>query len=188
MIEKIKSDMLNAAKLCIEGLESLEINYRSVEQPIWVVRGRWAVLTKVKKLLSLAKSKVAAEFITLELLSKLEKELFTCVQRGVKIISLYWGFKSEVDFRTPRWLGLKFVDLDNLPEVVKEDSHVKYRLRVQTSLRKKKLYEPNVIISIDESYNIKVFKEAGEFVAVVSTYPMTAIWHHCVVENIWARI
>jgi len=187
-IEKIKSDVLIAARRCVEHLESLKINYRSVGQPIWIVRGEWAVLTKVKKLLSLTKSKAVVEFIRFDLVKKIERELYRCVERGVDIISIYWNFNGELKYRIPKWFNLKVVDPYNLPEALKEDSYVKYRLRVHTRLKREKSYEPNAVISIDESYNIKIFKEAGEFVAVVSTFPMTAIWHHCSVETIWSRM
>ncbi len=185
VLGRLESEILETSKRVFKQLKVLSKEYGNLEQPVWIAKGDWAVTAKVKKLLENAKVEIYLEIIDLNFFEKIKGFLEECKRKkNVEVSGIYWNFKNFSP-RFPRFLDIMTIDVDSIPESLRRDSYVCYRLNVGAKLKKKRTtYQPTVVIDVDEGYNIKVFREADKLTAVISSYPMTALWHKCAVKRI----
>ncbi|ADI74060.1 transcriptional regulator, TrmB [Methanohalobium evestigatum Z-7303] len=178
VIRKLENDTIRTAEECIHNLERYRLDKHDDSPSIWMVKGNWAVTTRVQNLISTSQKEILIEVFDLDFLNEISNYLD---EIDKKITCIYIG-KHEDQKMFPDKIHVNFVNIDDL----KERSHFIGLTKFITEGIQSDgiMYEPEGNITVDEKVNIKIHKENGKRTAIVSKVPISAYIHKNIVETL----
>lgn len=179
VIRKLETDTIRAAEECIHNLENFRLEKHDKSPSVWVVRGDWAVTTKVQELISSAQKEILVEAFNKEFLNELSPYLAE-VKKKVKCVFL--GKEEEQRDGLSEDIEVTFVNIENLRGRPPLDGLIKFMTEGIESEGVR--YEPEGNITIDEKVNIKTHRENGRRTAIISKVPISSYMHKNIVETI----
>ncbi len=177
VIRKLETDTIRAAEECIHNLENFRLEKHDKSPSVWVVRGDWAVTTKIQELISSAQNEILVEAFSKDFLKELSSHLAE-VKNKVKCVFL--GTAEQQD-GLPADIEVKFVDIENLRRLPLIGLIKFITEGIQSE---GVIYEPEGNITVDEKVNIKIHRENGRRTAIVSRVPISSYMHKNIVEAI----
>lgn len=182
VISKLETDTIRAAEECIHNLEGFRVEKDDKSPSVWMVRGDWAVTTKVQELINSAQNDILVEAFNKEFLNELSPYLAE-VKEKAKCV-----FVGEVDERDslPNDIGINFVNIENLRGREPLGGLIKFMTEGIQSEGVR--YEPEGNITVDEKVNIKIHRENGRKTAIISRVPISSYMHKNIVEHILREV
>lgn len=178
MIRKLETDTIRAAEECIHDLENFRLEKHDKSPSVWVVRGDWAVTTKIQELISSAQKEILVEAFSKDFLNELSPHLAE-VKNKMKCVFL--GTAEQMD-GLPDNIDVNFVNIENLGGRPLLNGLIKFMTEGIQSEGVR--YEPEGNITVDEKVNIKIHRENGRRTAIVSRVPISSFMHKNIVETI----
>jgi len=177
VIRKLETDTIRAGEECINALENFRLKKQDRSPSVWVVRGDWAVTTKLHELLDAVEEEIIAEVFNREFLDELSPSL-AGVDYRVKCVFIG---RPEEEGDLPPDIEVNFVNVYDLEERPPLNGLVKL---ITEGIQSEGItYGPEANITIDEKVNIKVHRENGKRTAVVSRVPISSYMHKNIVET-----
>lgn len=178
VIRKLETDTIRAAEECIHNLENFRLEKHYKSPSVWVVRGDWAVTTKVQELINSAQKEILVEAFSKEFLNELSPRL---AEFKNKVKCVFLGKAGDQDGLKDN-IEVNFVNIENLRNRSPLSGLIKFMTEGIES--KGVRYEPEGNITVDEEVNIKIHKENGRRTAIVSRVPISSYMHKNIVETL----
>ncbi|AEA46466.1 TrmB family transcriptional regulator [Archaeoglobus veneficus] len=171
VIEKLKMDVVKAADDCILELEKLKLTKRREFSPVWVMRGDWNILEKIRDAIMEAREEIVIVSAKPELLLSVAKELKRARKRTVCVLvrrdeKLIKELSRFVEFR-------EFVEIDRFIE-----SYVKGLVEDGVRVRIEGIFV------FDGRKSIVVIEEDCRRLGLLIALPIVAFMQRSVIETI----
>ena len=171
VIEKLKMDIIKAADDCLLELEKLKLAKRKEYSPVWVMRGDWNILEKIRDAITEVREEIVIVSAKPELVLSVAKELKRAKKRTICILvrrdkKLIKELSRFVEFR-------EFVEMDQFIEsYVKGIVEDGVRVRIEG------------IFIFDARKSIMIIEEDGRRLGLLISLPIVAFMQRAVIETI----
>lgn len=179
VIRKLENDTIRTAEECIHDLENYKVEKHDDSPSVWMVKGNWAVTTKVQKLISSTQNEIFVEIFNLDFLNEISTYLNDI---NKKIDCVYIGKQGDQK-QFPDNIDVNFVNVEKL----KENPHFIGLAQFITEgiQRDGVMYKPEGNITVDEKINMKIHRENGKKMAIVSKVPISSYMHLNIVKPLF---
>jgi sugar-specific transcriptional regulator TrmB len=166
---KLQKEMISRIKEFMTLVEKVKIERRRRIQHVWVSRGRWAVESKVKDLVSGAEKELLLFFIDSELKVDIPKP---------KIVRILLYEKIAVPVKS-----FRVIDREKLMRM--EGFFRKYAELLDGYTFDGVKLKPSFFGIADGKRSVLAFREGEEFVGVTITIPMIVLLQKIMFESLW---
>lgn len=174
ILERQLADIIDATEECIDELENLQIVKHKEVPLFWVVRGDWAIKTKIQELINEAESELSISCMETEILHQISGML-AGLNKKIRCLIRHRDDEIVNKLKNVEFKIMKTALLGRLAELFEgvEDEGIKFEMQC--------------LIIIDNRRSIIILEENGKRSAVLISLPAIAYIQKTFYDTIWSN-